>query len=265
MLTARFSEIGKDLQSRLKKFFDTTLDAAATPLEISQAVLDDVERRVEPVGRGRRVFPYTRLLLRVRQVHADRAPLESALEGIDLKIRERLAEVRCEAPRTIDVRVAFVEKSPAEWRPDQMFAIDYFREAETPAVVETQTPPPAVHVAVLRGTATESSYTFTEQVISIGRSSDPTDELGRMRRNRVTFLDTVDGVTETVGRAHARLRFDTATDEYRLFDDGSSNGTSIVREGATIAVPRRDPRGVRVQSGDEILVGRAVIALTIGD
>ena len=51
-----------DLQSRLKKFFDTTLDAAATPLEIGQAVLDDVERRVEPVGRGRRVFPYTRLL-----------------------------------------------------------------------------------------------------------------------------------------------------------------------------------------------------------
>ena len=115
-MTARFSEIGKDLQSRLKKFFDTPLDAAATPLEISQAVLDEVERRVEPVGRGRRVFPYTRLLLRVRQVHADRAPLESALDGIDLKIRERLAEVRCEAPRTIDVRVAFVEESPAEWR-----------------------------------------------------------------------------------------------------------------------------------------------------
>ena len=132
-MTARFSEIGKDLQSRLKKFFDTPLDEAATPLEISQAVLDEVERRVEPVGRGRRVFPYTRLLLRVRQVHADRAPLESALDGIGLKIRERLAEVRCEAPRTIDVRVAFVEESPAEWRPDQMFAIDYFREAETHA------------------------------------------------------------------------------------------------------------------------------------
>jgi len=263
-VTARFSEIGKDLQSRLKKFFDTPLDEAATPLEISQAVLDEVERRMEPVGRGRRVFPYTRLLLRVRQVHADRAPLESALDGIGLRIRERLAEVRCEAPRTIDVRVVFVEESPAEWRPDQMFAIDYFREAETHAVVKTQTPPPAVHVAVLRGTATESSYTFTEPVISIGRSSDPTDELGRMRRNRVTFLDTVDGVTETVGRAHARLRFDVASREYRLFDDGSSNGTAIIRGSATITVPPRDPRGVRVQSGDEVQVGRAVIKVIVG-
>ena len=33
-----------------------------------------------------------------------------------------------------------------------MFAIDYFRDAETtPATVEAQTPPPAVHVAVLQG------------------------------------------------------------------------------------------------------------------
>jgi hypothetical protein len=263
-VTARLSEIGRDLQSRLKKFFDTPLDAAATPLEISQAVLDDVERRVEPVGRGRRVFPYTRLVLRVRQVHADRAPLESALEGIDLKIRERLAEVRCEVPRTIDVRVTFLKKAPSEWRADQMFGIEYFREPEIPVVAEPPPPLPAVHVAVLRGAATENSYTFTEPVISIGRSPDLTDELGRIRRNRVAFLDTVDGVTETVGRAHARIRFDTASREYRVFDDGSSNGTAIIRGGATIAVPPRDPRGVRVQSGDEVQVGRAVIKLVLG-
>jgi hypothetical protein len=263
-VSARLSEIGRDLQSKLKRFFDTPLDAAATPLEIGQAVLDDVERRVEPVGRGRRVFPYTRLLLRVRQVGTDRAPLESALEGIDLKIRERLAEVRCDVPRTIDVRLTFLKKAPAEWRSEQMFSIDYVREAELPAPVEPPVPVPAVHVAVLRGAATESSYTFIEPVISIGRSPDLTDELGRVRRNRVAFLDTVDGVTETVGRAHARLRFDTASREYRLFDDGSSNGTAIIRGGTTITVPPRDPRGVRVQSGDEVQVGRAVIKVVVG-
>jgi hypothetical protein len=119
-------------------------------------------------------------------------------------------------------------------------------------------------VAVLRGAATESTYTFSEPVISIGRSPDLTDDLGRVRRNRVAFLDTVDGVTETVGRAHARLRFDTVSKEYRLFDDGSSNGTAIIRGGATIAVPPRDPRGVRVQSGDEVQVGRAVIRVIVG-
>jgi hypothetical protein len=263
-VTARLTEIGKDLQSRLKKFFDTPLDAAATPLEISQAVLDAVEKRVEPVGRGRRVFPYTRLLLRVRQVHNDRAPLESALEGIDLKIRERLAEVRCDVPRSIDVRIAFLKKAPAEWKPDQMFAIDYIREAESPVPVAPPMDLPAVHIAVIRGAATESSYTFTEPLISIGRSPDLIDELWRKRRNRVAFLDTVDGVTETVGRSHARLRFDSASREYRLFDDGSSNGTAIIRGATTITVPPRDPRGVRVQSGDEVQVGRAVIKVVVG-
>jgi hypothetical protein len=263
-VTGRLSDISRDLQSRLKKFFDTPLDAAATPLEVCQAVLDEVERRVEPVGRGRRVFPYTHLAVRVRQTHADRAPLESAFEEIDRKIRERLEEVRCEAPRTIDVRVTYLKKAPADWRPDQVFAIDCFREPEIPAAPEAPAPLPAVHVAVLRGAATEPTYTFTEPVISIGRSADPTDELGRVRRNRVAFLDTVDGVTETVGRAHARLRFDLDAREYRLFDDGSSNGTSIIRGGTTIAVPPRDPRGVRVQSGDEVQVGRAVIKVMVG-
>ena len=55
-----------------------------------------------------------------------------------------------------------------------------------------------------------------------------------------------------------------ATGEYRLFDDGSSNGTAIIRGGETIAVPPRDPRGVRVQSGDEVQVGRAVIKVLVG-
>jgi FHA domain len=263
MMTARFLDISRDLQSRLKKFFDSPLDAAATPLEVCQAVLDDVERRVEPIGRGRRVFPYTRLAVRVRQLQPDRAPLESAFEEIQRKIQERLEELRCEAPRGIDVRVTYLKKAPADWPADQVFAVDYFREPE----VQTAPPalPPPVHVAVLRGAATEGSYTFTEPLISIGRSEDPTDALGRVRRNRVAFVDTLDGVTETVGRAHARLRFDASVNEYRLFDDGSSNGTSIIRGGNTIAVPARDPRGVRVQSGDEVQVGRAVLRLMIGE
>ena len=54
-MSRRLGDIGRDLQARLKNFFDTPLDAAATPLEVCQAVVDDVELHVEPVGRGRRV------------------------------------------------------------------------------------------------------------------------------------------------------------------------------------------------------------------
>ena len=268
--------MSRDLHSRLKHFFDTPLDASATPLEIGLAVLDDVERHVEPMGRGRRAFPYTSLTVQVLAEESARLRIESALQTLDQRVRERLAELNCDPPRTLVVTIGWLDDRPAAWNSSQIFAVDYGRAALTaaaPAPAAVAATPvaelpavsiPNVTVSVLKGAASDGTYRFHESVISIGRSEDPTDALGRVRRNRVAFLDVVDGVTETVGRAHARLRFDQATRDYRLFDDGSSNGTAIVRGGETIAVPPRDPRGVRVQSGDEVLVGRAVMRIEIG-
>jgi hypothetical protein len=243
-------------------FFDSAPGPDATPLEICQAVLEDVERRAQPVGRGRKVFPYSRITVRLRQGETDRPGLEAAFGGMGARVRERLAELQCQAPDAIDVRVSFVKKAPAGWTSDQLFSVEYHSDAEASVEPREMPPRPPLQITIVRGAATEEAYTFTEPNISIGRMADPTDELGRVRRNRVAFLDAVDGITETVGRAHARLRLEPKTGEYRIFDEGSSNGTSIIRGGATIAVPPRDPRGVRVQSGDEIQIGRAVIRLS---
>ena len=48
-----------------------------------------------------------------------------------------------------------------------------------------------------------------------------------------------------------------------MFDEGSSNGTHVIRAGTSIAVPARDPRGVRVRSGDEIQFGRARVRIKV--
>jgi hypothetical protein len=265
-VTGRLADISRDLQSRLRKFFDTTLEPNATPLEICQAVLDDVERHVQPVGRGRRVFPYTRLLVQVLRQGADPVPLESTFENFEGRVRERLSELRCEAPRSLDVHVTCLSSAPSEWDARQLFSVAY-EKAAAPSIAPTRTTSPSqppVHVTVLSGATSEPAYTFSDPAVSIGRSSDPTDEHGRVRRNRVAFLDTVDGITETVGRAHARLRFDSATGDYRLYDEGSSNGTAIIRNGSAISVPPRDPRGVKVRSGDELRIGRAALRVEIG-
>ncbi len=268
--------MSRDLHSRLKQFFDTPLDASATPLEIGLAVLDDVERHVEPIGRGRRAFPYTSLTVHVLAEENTRVRIETALQTLDQRVRERLGELNCDPPRALVVAIAWLDERPSTWTSGQIFTVEYGRAALTAVAPAASTAPsvsltdpapailPDVVVSVLKGAATDETYRFHEPMISIGRSEDPTDALGRVRRNRVAFLDVVDGVTETVGRAHARLRFDAASRDYRLFDDGSSNGTAILRGGETIAVPARDPRGVRVQSGDEVLVGRAVIRIELG-
>lgn len=57
----------------------------------------------------------------------------------------------------------------------------------------------------------------------------------------------------------ASEKFDAAAGAHLLYGDGGRNGTSSVRDGTTIPGPRRDPRGVPVQSGGEIHLGRAVL------
>lgn len=261
---SRLAHFARDLQGRLERLFDTSLGPDATPLEISQAVIDDVERKLQPVGRGRKTLPYHRVLVRVKQTNGERAPLEAVFAGLGDRLRVRLGELGCDIPQALDVKVLLLKKAPPEWSDNQWFAVEYHAPAQHTHPPDT---PPAcsVNITVVKGATARKTYSFTEPVISIGRTPDPTDEEGRIRRNRIAFLDTTDGITETVGRVHAHLRFDRTTRDYRLFDDGSSNGTSIVRDGAAIPVPPRDPRGVRVMSGDEIQVGRALLRIAIGN
>ena len=67
----------------------------------------------------------------------------------------------------------------------------------------------------------------------------------------------------TVSRAHARMVYDAARGGYRLLDEGSTRGTQVIRRGELIKVPKNDPRGVLLMSGDEIQLGDVVLRLTI--
>ena len=102
-------------------------------------------------------------------------------------------------------------------------------------------------------------------IVRLGRSADPTDDRGRPRLNDVAFVENDSPENRTVTRGHALIRFDARTGEYRLFDEGSANGTQILRSGEAIDVPRRDPIGVSLRSGDEIQLGKAAIRIKIGD
>lgn len=261
-MTTKLKTIGRDWHTRIKRFFDSPLDTDAAPLEICQAVLDEIETRVQPLGRGRRVFPYNRLTVRISPTGSpgpgDRPSLDAAFATLPGRIRERLDELQCSDP--VEVKVAMVKTRPSNWRDGQLFAVDYYSQPMKPAEAPRSA---SIQVVVVKGAASSRSYAFSEPVISIGRTAEPADERGHVRRNRIAFLDRVDGITETVGRAHARLRFEPKTGDYYVMDEGSSNGTAVLRAGSSIPVPPRDPRGVRVQSGDEVLVGRAVLRIVV--
>ncbi len=260
-MTGPLSQIGRQW-SRLREIFDGPLGADAGPLEICGAVLDDLERRVQPIGGGRRVFPYNRVIVQVRDVNADRAALQAAFGGLGSRLRGRLEELQCEVPHVIDVKAVFLTGAPDGWPEGRLFSIECeSHEAEAPAADSHCRK--SLSITVVKGAATQAAYTFSEPSVYVGRTVEATDASGRIRRNDVAFLDRVDGVTETVGRAHARFRRDEKTGEYRVFDEGSHNGTSIVRSGTTIVVPPTDPRGVRVETGDEVRLGRALIRVAV--
>jgi hypothetical protein len=254
--------MGRTLQSRVRSFFENPPGPGATPLELLLATLDDLEKRVQPAGRGRHVFPYNRVVVHIFQPDADRIAVEAVFRQLETRLRERLAELRCDAPQTIGTEVSFPHAATGDVEP--MFAVECFNDV--PAPVERPADPacPVLRVVVVKGAASEAEYTFGGPDVAIGRTAEPVDALGRVRRNHVAFLDTLDGVTETVGRAHARLQFDADTGAYHLFNEASSNPTFVLRGGRSLRVPPRDPRGLRVQSGDEVQLGRAVIRLSIG-
>jgi hypothetical protein len=258
----RVRTLGGRLHATVRRFFESPLGPDAKPLEIREAMLEEIEKHVTPLGGGRRVFPFARLVARVVAPPGTHGACEATFRDFDGRIRARLTEVRCEVPPALDVRVVVLRKPPAEWETGRIFTLDY-RPAQEPGACAVDAPRPVLHVTLLAGTATQPAYTFESRTVLVGRGVEPIDYAGRVRRNQVAFVEEADEVAETVGRAHARFTWDPAAGEYRVFDEGSSNGTHVLRGGGGIRVPARDPRGVRVRSGDEIQFGRARVRIKV--
>ena len=96
-----------------------------------------------------------------------------------------------------------------------------------------------------------------------GRGIDVRDNRHRLlRTNHVVFVEGSAGVNQTVSRCHAHIAVDPSSGDHRLHDDRSAHGTGIVRGGRTVPVPP-GTRGVRLRSGDEIVLGEARLRIRI--
>ena len=251
--------------ARVKTWFEPPLDADARPLEIREAIIDHVERRAEPAAAGRRVLPHNHVTVTVLAGSSDdRASLDAALGDIEPAVRARLGEIRCPVPNGFEIEVQFVKRAKAGWSGDQRFSVEYGSRAVTRPAAARQPAAPGLRLKVVRGKATRTSYALTDTHVLIGRTAEPMDHLGHPRHNHVVFLEDGNEHSATVGRAHASIQYDASRQEYRLFDDGSHNGTRVVRGGKTLNVVARNPVGVTILSGDEIQFGTAAVTVEIG-
>src|SRR5436305_6491523 len=240
-----------------------------SPLEIRRAVLDDVESHVIAVGEGKRILPHNRLRLHLLTPDPDeRVRFEAVVrEGWDLKreIAERLADRGCPVPAGFDVEVAFDEETHPRFG-ERRFYVEYLSQ-EAPAAPATAPAAgsvapatrPLLELTVLKGTATQRVYELEGPRVFLGRLEEVVDSDGRVRRrNDVAFLEAGE-INSTVSREHARIAWDAESGGYWLRAEQNASGTRIYRGGRTIDVSAHDRRGVRLQPGDEIYLGRAAV------
>lgn len=261
---------------KLESTLSRTLDRAAQhwsksgprgPLEVLHAILESVDERVEPAGRGKRVFPFNRIkVIVLAPTRDERTRLASVLDStpaLHETIAARLRSAGCDVAG-IGVRIVYAAQSEPAW-----IAPEYHIEFVNGAPLDAPAPQPAapheITLTITNGVAGRPLYTLTQARINLGRCEDVRDHGQRLiRTNHVAFTDRGSAANDTVSRRHAHIDYNREAHDYRITDDRSAHGTSIVRNGAAIPVPAGS-RGIRLQAGDEIVLGEARLRVEISD
>jgi hypothetical protein len=226
-------------------------------------VIETVLAQVQPVGRGRKVLPFSHATVHVVAGDAaERRVLKEALDPDRLatELGRELERTGAQVPAGFAVQLRLVREPGKAWTPGARFHVTVSQSdapaAEAPA---TGTVPAVTAVLrVLEGEARPRALTSQAVRINIGRQVNVIDQSGRpVRHNDVAFVGE-DEVSRSVSRAHAHVTFDRATRTHRVFDENSAFGTEVERDGRRIVVPPgRD--GLKLRPGDQIRVGRAAL------
>jgi hypothetical protein len=250
-----------------KKLLERPLSTSSHPddppelAEIRHAVLDEIRQKSYRAG-AVKVFPFEVVRVNLRGVETARAEVFQGRffrNYLEQEIRSALAGAATRFSETMRVEVQVSTGLPARHEP--WITV----EALGPA-------PPAAGAAPARLVVREGSAGVPEIRLekartNIGREVDVYRNQGLCRRNDLAYVEDTE-TNRSVSREHAHIQRDPVRGEYRLFNDrwyerGADCGTWIIRDGMSQEV-HRDARGVKLEPGDEIHLGRAVVVFEAG-
>jgi hypothetical protein len=256
----------------LEKFgrtlFESPLATSARPdeppelAEIRLAVLDRIREKSYRSG-GRKVFPFDLLRVQLRGMEESRCGIFTGQffrRYLEQEVRNALREAGCRYPETLRVEVDATAGLPLR---DEKWLIVEVASQEQEAM-------PQARLLVQAGEANAAEIRLDKARTNIGRVVDVYRAEGLFRRNDIAFEADTE-VNRSVSREHAHIQYDRAAHEYRLFNDrwyqrtprGGDCATWIVRDGISHEV-HRTPRGTRLEPGDEIHLGQAVLIFDVG-
>jgi hypothetical protein len=229
--------------------------------EIRIAVLDEVKKKIQRAG-GQALFPYNLVRIQIRAAAEERAVFEHDFfrKYFDEEVRTALSKEACRFPPDLRVQVS-AANSDGKWLRVEMLA-----EEIAPPAEEVPRARRVAKLVVSSGAANKSELPLQKARTNIGRLSDVYKAEGLSRRNDLSFAED-NPINRTVSREHAHILHDKKTGEYRLFNDrwyqrgdqaGKNCGLWIIRDGMGQEV-HRDTRGTRLEPGDEIHLGKAVV------
>ncbi len=256
-----FSRIEKTIEQEFRKWTEKAFGPSQSDelLLVHRGILDEVAAKFQTVQRGKRIFPFNYVLVRLTAADANRRALFeaafSAERRLENDIRECLTGSGCELPVGFAVEVEVAENGSRNLE---------IQCANRPSPTVSAPAPGPARVIIVRGKAGQDSFALNKPRVNIGRLAELTDSRQRVvRRNDIVFEDGADEANASVSRGHAHIRLDAATNEYRLCDDSSEYGTRIFRDGRSIEVAPGGKRGERLSSGDDIYLGRACLRFEI--
>jgi len=235
--------------------------------EIRLAVLEDVLKKGQRVS-GKVVFPYNLIRIHLKGVSdEDSAPLKSEFlkDYFVQEIRKSLVRSNYKFPDDLDIEFSTSSQLPAP--------------GETWIRVETESQPKkepsaaprrSARLTVMRGAANTPEILLNKERVNIGRTVEVYRAQGPSRRNDLAFTEDTE-INGTVSREHAHILYTKKTGEYRLYNDrfykqgtkdADACGLWIIRDGLSQEV-HRSARGVRLQPGDEIQLGRAMVRFQV--
>lgn len=253
--------IEKTLDRRLRGIWSAPQNeqGAREAVELYRDALDQVAARAQLGRRGEKLFPYNSITVELHAADQERkAVLEALFDAGQMldDVRSTLVEERAAPPADLALNIHYVAESPVEMRVLCQKTDRAGHHAGTaPTTPQAQLIP--ARVVTLSGASSSPEFIIDRQRVNFGREFEVTDAMGRpVRRNDLYFPEALHEANSSVSRAHAHLRFDFASSEWRIFDDGSSLGTSLFRDGRRVEVPSHAGRGVTLRDNDEIYLGQ---------
>ena len=233
-----------------------SLESPRELAEIRFAVLDEVRRHSYRAG-ARQVFPYDLVRVSMRGMEEARATVFRSgffRQYLEHEIQASLRADGVRFPERLRVEADIGTGLPMPNEPWLTVSVGSQDEAAGSKK--------AARLVVQHGRSNAPELSIEKPRVHIGREVDVYRNGGMHRRNDLAFVEDCEE-NQSVSREHAHIDYDTTTGEYRLFNDrwyarGSDCATRIVRNGVSIEV-HRDTRGTRLESGDEIHLGRAIV------